>query len=123
MSNVSREVYNVSNRNKIVMVYVSSILTLSLKLEIMNKINQVWKFSDLVVESLALNAGDFIITVWKIKNDKKVLLRYTAMSKDELDLFAYWCEWAMPEKYSDLPNVSEKAISKLNYKLNTILIG
>ena len=89
----------------------------------MNKINQVWEFSDLVVESIALNAGDFIITVWKIKNDKKVLLRYTAMSEDELSLFSKWCEWSMPKKYSNLPNVSEKAISKLNYKLNTILIG
>ena len=41
MSNASREVYNVSNRSKIVMVHVSSILTLSLKLEIMKITNKI----------------------------------------------------------------------------------
>ena len=56
MSNVSREVYNVSNRNKIVMVHVSSILTLSLKIEIMKITNKITG-KDITKEYLALMQG------------------------------------------------------------------
>ena len=56
MSNVSREVYNVSNRNKIVMVYVSSILTLSLKIEIMKITNKITG-KNVTKEYLALMQG------------------------------------------------------------------
>ena len=56
MSNVSREVYNVSNRSKIVMVHVSSILTLSLKLEIMKITNKITG-KDITKEYLALMQG------------------------------------------------------------------
>ena len=56
MSNASREVYNVSNRSKIVMVHVSSILTLSLKLEIMKITNKITG-KDITKEYLALMQG------------------------------------------------------------------
>ena len=56
MSNASREVYNVSNRSKIVMVHVSSILTLSLKLEIMKITNKITG-KDVTKEYLALMQG------------------------------------------------------------------
>ena len=56
MSNVSREVYNVSNRSKIAMVHVSSILTLSLKLEIMKITNKITG-RDVSKEYLALMQG------------------------------------------------------------------
>ncbi len=56
MSNVSREAYNVSNRSKIVMVHVSSILTLSLKIEIMKITNKITG-RDVSKEYLALMQG------------------------------------------------------------------
>ena len=56
MSNASREVYNVSNRSKIVMVHVSSILTLSLKLEIMKITNKITG-RNVTKEYLALMQG------------------------------------------------------------------
>ena len=56
MSNVSREVYNVSNRNKIVMVHVSSILILSLKYITMKITNKITG-KDVTKEYLALMQG------------------------------------------------------------------
>ena len=56
MSNASREVYNVSNRSKIVMVNVSSILTLSLKYKIMKITNKITG-KDVTKEYLALMQG------------------------------------------------------------------
>ena len=56
MSNASREVYNVSNRSKIVMVHVSSILTLSLKYITMKITNKITG-KDVTKEYLALMQG------------------------------------------------------------------